>query len=42
MTIPSNLPSGSTRYIGAMVNFNDKFTEATAANNATYVGIRVK
>lgn len=42
VTIPSNLPSGSTRYIGAIVNFNNKFTEATAANNATYVGIRVK
>jgi len=42
VTIPSNLPSGSTRYIGAIVNFNNKFTEAMAANNATYVGIRVK
>ncbi len=42
VTIPKTLPSGSTRYIGAIVNYDNKFTEATAANNATYVGIRVK
>jgi hypothetical protein len=29
-------------YIGAIVNYNKKFPEATGNNNATYIGIRVQ
>jgi hypothetical protein len=42
VTIPNSLVSGSKYYIGAIVNYNNKFTEFTGKNNATYIGIQVK
>jgi hypothetical protein len=42
VTIPNNLVSGQNYYIGAIVNYNKKFAEYTASNNATYIGIRIK
>jgi hypothetical protein len=42
VTIPDHLVSGRNYYIGAIVNPDRTFTEATGANNATYIGIRVQ
>ena len=42
VTIPNSLQSGKNYYLGAIVNYNQKFAEHTGANNATYIGIRVK
>ena len=42
VTIPTDLTPGQVYYIGAIVNYNKKFSEATGANNATFIGIRVK
>jgi hypothetical protein len=42
LTIPNSLVSGTKYYIGAIVNYNNKFTEFTGKNNATCIGIQVK
>lgn len=39
--IPNGLPSGSLRWIGAIVDENNSSIEAVEANNATYLPVRI-
>ena len=41
VTIPGGLPSGSLRWLGAIVDENNSTIEAVEANNATYLPIRI-
>ena len=41
ITIPSNLSSGSTYYLGAFVDWNNAISEVTSANNTAYHIIRI-
>lgn len=40
--IPSGVSYGTTYYLGAIVDYNSKFSEYYENNNATYLGRRVK
>ena len=39
--IPSNLVSGQTYYLGAIIDYNGTVSEVYEANNATYLAIRI-
>jgi hypothetical protein len=41
ITIPTNLTSGSTYYIGAFIDWNNAITEVTSLNNTAYHIIRI-
>lgn len=41
LTIPSSLVSGSTYYLGAIIDWNNAITEVNSANNAAYHIIRI-
>jgi hypothetical protein len=42
LTIPTDLTSGQTYYLGAVVDYTRAISEANEDNNATYIGIRVQ
>lgn len=42
LTIPSNLTSGQTYWLGAIVDYTNALVEGDENNNATYIGIRVQ
>jgi hypothetical protein len=42
LTIPTNLASNTTYYLGAVVDYTGALSELSETNNATYIGIRVQ
>ncbi|NBQ68435.1 MAG: hypothetical protein EBU46_06195 [Nitrosomonadaceae bacterium] len=41
LVIPTDLVSGQTYWVGAIIDYNNAYSERSEANNATYIGIRV-
>ncbi|SDX15148.1 hypothetical protein [Nitrosomonas oligotropha] len=41
LVIPSDLVSGQTYWVGAIIDYNNAYSERSETNNATYIGIRV-
>lgn len=41
LVVPSDLVSGQTYWVGAIIDYNNAYSERSETNNATYIGIRV-